>query len=105
MPAAHHACRSCCIAQQRPQSRERLDARKRLARIVRAAGTAVALVPPRAQARPRWMPSVKTVAKMSSKKEAKAPPMNQKLPSAKEAAMAVANPKAKVPAERREHGM
>ena len=29
-------------------------------------------------------------------------PMNQKLPSAKEAAMAVANPKAKVPAERRE---
>ena len=51
------------------------------------------------------MPSVQTVAKMSSKKEAKAPPMNQKLPSAKEAAMAVANPKAKVPAERREHEM
>jgi hypothetical protein len=37
---------------------------------------------------------VKTAAKMSSKEEAKAPPRNPRLPSAIEAAMAVASLKA-----------
>ena len=49
--------------------------------------------------------SVKTAAKMTSGEEARTPPVNPRLPSAMEAAIAVANQKAKGPAGRREHAL
>ncbi len=78
---------------------------------MQVARTAVAREPLRAQARPQSVPLVKTAAKMSSKEKAKAPPRNPRLPSAIEAAMAVASLKATArdvhgaPAKKRENKM
>jgi hypothetical protein len=49
--------------------------------------------------------SVKTAAKMTSGEEARTPPVNPRLPSAMEAAIAVANQKAKGHAGHREHAL